>query len=55
MPMIYVADKTVDLIDTIVKHFRKNTDNLPSRVIKADVIHVALEEYSKRLGLKTKE
>lgn len=53
--MIYVADKTVDLIERIVRHFRKNTDNVPSRVVKADVIHVALEEYAKKFDLKTKE
>jgi len=55
MPMIYIADKTVDLIDKIMKHFMKNTNNMPSRVVKADVIHVALEEYAKKIGLKNKE
>jgi len=55
MPMIYVADKTVALLGKMLEHFRKNSDNVPSRVIKADVIHVALEEYAKKLSLKTKD
>jgi hypothetical protein len=53
MPMIYVSKKTVDLVDNIVKHLQ-STNNLPSRIVKADVFQVALEEYAKKLGLRTK-
>jgi hypothetical protein len=52
--MIYVADRTVALLGEMVEHFKKNSVNVPSRVIKADVIHIALEEYAQKLGLKTK-
>jgi hypothetical protein len=51
MPMVYVPNKSIELIEKIVKYLQKNT-NLPSRVVKADVIHIALEEYAKKLGIK---
>jgi len=53
MPMMYVSKKTVALVDKIVKHLQ-STNNLPSRIVKADVFQVALEEYAKKLGLRTK-
>ena len=49
--MIYVAEKTLRIIEEILEHLRKNT-NTPGRVLKTDVIHVALEEYAKKLGLR---
>ena len=52
MPMIYVTDKTNGIIKKLIKELQKNTNNLPSRIVKADVIHVALVEYAKKLGLK---
>ena len=51
MPMVYVSERTLELIERIFEHLRKNT-SAPSRVVKADVIHVAVDEYAKKLGLK---
>lgn len=50
MPMIYVSEKTARLIEKVIEHLRKNV-NTPGRILKTDVIHVALEGYAKRLGL----
>lgn len=49
--MIYVSEKTLRIIKEILEHFRRNPST-PGRVLKADVIHVALEEYARKLGLK---
>lgn len=49
--MIYVSEKTVRLIKKLTEHLRKNTDT-PGRILKTDVVHAALEEYVKKLGLK---
>jgi methionine aminopeptidase len=51
MPMIYVSEKTKDLLDKIVEALRKNT-NTPARILKTDAIHAAVEEYAKKLGVK---
>jgi len=51
--MIYVSGKTVHLIEELIEHLRRNA-NIPGRILKTDVIHVALEEYAKKLGLKVK-
>jgi hypothetical protein len=51
MPMIYVSEKTLRIIEQVVEHLRKNVDS-PGRIMKTDVIHVALKEYAKKLGLK---
>jgi len=53
MPMVYVSERTLELIEQVFDHLRKNT-SAPSRVMKADVIHVAIDEYAKTLGLKEK-
>lgn len=52
MPMIYVTDETEKLIDTIVATLKKGVNNMPSRIVKADVVHVAVSEYAKKLGMK---
>jgi hypothetical protein len=51
MPMIYVSDKTEKLLEKIIEYFRKNT-NTPGRILKADAVHAAIEEYAKKLGVK---
>jgi len=51
MPMIYVSDRTKILLDKIIEALRKNT-NTPARVLKTDAIHVAIEEYARKLGVK---
>ncbi|MEM3387011.1 MAG: hypothetical protein QXN08_04995 [Nitrososphaerales archaeon] len=51
MPMIYISEKTKDLLDKIVEALRKNT-NTPARILKTDAIHAAVEEYAKKLGVK---
>lgn len=51
LPMIYVSEKTVRLIEKMIEHLRKNA-NTPGRILKTDVIHVALEDYAKKLGLR---
>jgi len=53
MPMVYVSKGTLRLLNDLLEYLQKNT-NVPSRVLKADVIHAALEEYAKKLGLKVK-
>jgi hypothetical protein len=50
MPMMYVSKKTRDLIDKIRTHFIKNKSG-PTRVVQADVIHAAIVEYAKKLGV----
>lgn len=49
--MIYVSKETARLLDKILEHLRKNTD-APGRILKTDVISIALDEYAKKLGLK---
>lgn len=53
MPMIYVSKKTLHIIQDILEHLRKNSDT-PGRILKTDVVHAALEEYAKKIGLKVK-
>ena len=51
--MTYVSQKTTRLIEEVIEHLRKNA-NTPGRILKTDVIHAALEEYAKKLGLREK-
>jgi len=51
MPMVYVSKRTLELIEQVFEHLRKNTA-APSRIMKADVIHTALDEYVRKMGLK---
>jgi len=51
MPMVYISKRTLIMLDDILEYLKENTE-VPSRVLKADVIQVALEEYAKKLGLK---
>lgn len=53
MPMVYVSKGTIKILNSIVEHLQKNTGP-PSRILKADVIHIALEEYAKIIGVKVK-
>ena len=53
MPMVYVSERTLELIKRVFDYLCKNT-SAPSRVLKADVIHVAIDEYAQKLGLKEK-
>ena len=53
MPMVYVSDNAERLLKDLMEHLDKNK-TAPSRVLKADVIQAALEEYSKKVGLKVK-
>jgi len=51
MPMIYVSDKTKILLDKVIETLRKNT-NTPARILKADAIHVAVEDYARKIGVE---
>lgn len=51
MPMVYVSKETMNLIERITSHFRENT-SAPSRILKTDVVHAALDDYAKKLGVK---
>jgi hypothetical protein len=53
MPMVYISKDALKILNTIVEYLQKNTGP-PSRILKADVIHAALEEYSKHIGAKVK-
>lgn len=53
MPMVYVSERTERLIEELIKYLLKNA-NTPGRILKTDVIHAALEEYAKKLGLGMK-
>jgi len=49
--MVYVSERTFQLIRKILEYLRKNA-NTPGRILKTDVIHVALEEYAKKLKVE---
>lgn len=53
MPMVYISKDTLKILNTVLEHLQKNTGP-PSRILKADVIHAALEEYAKIMGIKVK-
>jgi len=53
MPMVYVSKRTLTLIDKVLEYVQRNT-SAPSRVLKADVLYAALQEYAKKLGLEVK-
>lgn len=50
MPMIYVSERTEDLIQKTLDHLRKKASP-PTRIAKTDVIQAAIEEYAKKLGV----
>ena len=50
MPMIYVSEKTEELIEKTLEHLRKRATP-PTRVAKTDVIQTAIEEYARKLGV----
>jgi len=49
--MIYVSKETDSLIEKVIEHLRKNA-NTPGRILKTDVIHIAIEDYAKRLDVR---
>jgi len=50
MPMVYVSEKTDELIEKTFSYIREKA--IPStRVAKTDVIQTAIEEYAKKLGV----
>lgn len=53
MPMVYISKDTLKILNAVVEHLQKNTGP-PSRILKADVIHAALEEYAKIIGVKVR-
>lgn len=53
MPMVYISKDTLKILDAVVQHLQKNTSP-PSRILKADVLQAALEEYAKNIGIKVK-
>jgi hypothetical protein len=53
MPMVYVSKSTFRLLNELLEHLKQNT-SAPSRVLKTDVLHTALQEYAKKVGMKVK-
>lgn len=53
VPMIYISKNTLKILKEIMEYLQKHTSP-PSRILKADVIHAALEEYAKIIGVKIK-
>jgi hypothetical protein len=53
MPMVYVSKKSLRLLNELLEYLQRNTST-PGRVLKADVIHAALEDYAKKLGVRVK-
>jgi len=53
MPMVYISKKSIKLLNELLGYLRKNT-SAPGRVLKADVIHAALEDYAQKLGVRVK-
>jgi hypothetical protein len=53
MPMVYVSESTFRLLNELLEHLKQNT-SAPSRVLKTDVLHTALQEYAKKVGMKVK-
>jgi len=51
--MVYISQRSLRLLNDLLENLQKNT-SVPSRVLKADVIHAALEEYAKKVGVKVK-
>jgi len=54
MPMIYVTKETADLISEIMERLRNpvGRTDVPTRIIQADIIHVAIETYARKLRVK---
>ena len=48
--MVYVSEKTEELIEKTLDHLRKKVIP-PTRVAKTDVIQTAIEEYARKLGV----
>ncbi|MEM2146374.1 MAG: hypothetical protein QW279_13505 [Candidatus Jordarchaeaceae archaeon] len=51
--MVYISKDTLKILNAVVEHLQRNTSP-PSRILKADVIHTALQEYAKMMGIKVK-
>lgn len=49
MPTIYATEEAEKPIEFIVSALRKYTNNLESRIVRADVVHEALSEHAKKL------
>jgi len=50
MPMIYISDRTARLLEELVNRLKKDMGS-PIRIVKSDVIHEALKEYARKLGV----
>jgi len=53
MPMIYISESALRLLNELLEHLKQNT-SAPSRVLKTDVVYIALKEYAKKVGAKVK-
>lgn len=51
--MVYISKDALKILNAVMEHLQRNTSP-PSRVLKADVIHAALQEYAKMMGIKVK-
>jgi hypothetical protein len=49
LPTIYATEEAEKPIEFIVSALRKYTNNLESRIVRADVVHEALSEHAKKL------
>ncbi|MEM1558117.1 MAG: hypothetical protein QXG12_05950 [Thermoproteota archaeon] len=54
MPMIYVSEKTYKLLEELINMLRKDVKS-SVRLIKSDIIHEALKEYARKLGVHIDE
>lgn len=54
MPMIYVTENTLKLIRRIMNRLEnpKEKTDVPTRIVQADIIHVAVKNYAKKLNLE---
>jgi len=54
MPMIYVTEETQDLISRIMERLRDpgGKTEVPTRIVRVDIIHAAIEAYARKLGVK---
>lgn len=48
--MIYVSNETARLLGELVNHLKKSMGG-SVRLVKSDIIHEALKEYAKKLGV----
>lgn len=54
MPMIYVSEKTYKLLEELISILRKDVKS-SVRLVKSDIIHEALKDYAKKLGVHINE